>query len=79
MSEYKFVVLRGTLVSVSDPNELAEVKSKFVEESQKKLSTNFLHAHGFTFDQGWGVLTETNSLVLMKLIDIEEQIGLKSP
>jgi len=57
LSEYSFVVLRGTLKVVTDPHERATIIRRMAEEGEQKLSPNFLAAHGaraicFSIDQG---------------------------
>ena len=80
LSEYSFIVLRGTLKVVNDPNERAKILQKLSEEGEQKLSPNFLPAHGFKKEDSWSSLTQTNiSLVVIKLENILQEIGLKSP
>ena len=80
LSEYSFIVLRGTLKVVTDPKERAEALHNLSEEGKQKLSPNFLPAHGFKKEDGWNSLTPTNpSLVAIKLENITQEIGLKSP
>jgi len=79
LSEYSFVVLRGTLKVVTDPKERAEVITRMAEEGKHKLSTNFLAAHGFKKEEGWSSFTPEKPLVIVKLEEIAEEIGLKSP
>ncbi|PVX23743.1 MAG: pyridoxamine 5'-phosphate oxidase [Candidatus Bathyarchaeum sp.] len=80
LSEYSFIVLRGTLKVVADPNERAKAIQQLAKEGEQKLSPNFLPAHGFTKEDGWKALTPTNSsLVAIKLENITQEIGLKSP
>ena len=79
LSEYNFVVLRGTLKVVTDPQERAKVIKRMAEEGKQKLSTNFLAAHGFKKEEGWSSFTPEKPLVVVKLQEIAEEIGLKSP
>jgi len=79
LSEYSFVVLRGALKIVTDPQERAKVIKRLAEEGEQKLSTNFLAAHGFKKEEGWSSFTPEKPLVIVKLEDIAEEIGLKSP
>ncbi len=79
LSEYRFVVLRGTLKVVTDPQERAKVIKKIAEEGKQKLSENFLAAHGFKKEQGWSSFTPEKPIVIVKLEEIAEEIGLKSP
>ncbi|PVX25201.1 MAG: pyridoxamine 5'-phosphate oxidase [Candidatus Bathyarchaeum sp.] len=80
LSEYSFIVLRGTLNVVTDPKERATAIHKLSTEGEQKLSTNFLPAHGFKKTDSWDQLTPTNpSLVAVKLEKVTQEIGLKSP
>ena len=79
LSEYHFVVLRGTLKVVKDPQERADVIKKMAEDGKRRLSTNFLHAHGFRKDEGWFSFTPDKPLVIVKLEGIAQEIGLESP
>jgi nitroimidazol reductase NimA-like FMN-containing flavoprotein (pyridoxamine 5'-phosphate oxidase superfamily) len=80
LSEYSFIVLRGTLNLVTDIVERGLALQKLAEEGSDKLSPNFLPAHGFRKEDGWNALTPKNSsLVIIKLENITQEIGLKSP
>jgi len=79
LSEYRFVVFRGTLKVVTDPKERSRVVRKMAEEGEQKLSPNFLAAHGFTKEEGWSAFTPEKPLVIVKLEDIDQEIGLRSP
>ncbi len=79
LSEYSFVVLRGTLKIVKGPQERARVIKTMAEEGKQRLSTNFLAAHGFKKEEDWSSFTPEKSLVIVKLDEIAEEIGLKSP
>jgi len=79
LSEYNFVVLRGRIATVTDPKEKAEVIKRMANEGRQKLSPNFLAAHGFRRQEGWSSLSPEKPLVIMKLVDVVEKIGLKSP
>ena len=79
LSEYSFVVLRGTLKIVKGPQERARVIKTMAEEGKQRLSTNFLAAHGFRKEEDWPSFTPEKSLVIVKLDEIAEEIGLKSP
>jgi nitroimidazol reductase NimA-like FMN-containing flavoprotein (pyridoxamine 5'-phosphate oxidase superfamily) len=78
LSEYGFVVLRGTLNVVEDPKEKKDVIKKMAEIGKEKFSNNFLHAHGLQKEEGWFPFGSDKKLILMKLEDIVETIGLKS-
>lgn len=79
LSEYSFVVLRGTLRVVTNPQERAMVIRKMGEDGKQKLSPNFLAAHGFQKEEGWSSFTPEKPLVIVKLDHVTQQIGLKSP
>ena len=79
LSEYNFVVLRGKLEVVKDPQERAKVIKKMAEEGKHKLSTNFLAAHGFKKEEGWSSFTPEKPVVIVRLKEVTEEIGLKSP
>jgi len=79
LSEYNFVVFRGELRSVTDPQERAEVINRIAEEGKQKLSTNFLAAHGFKKEEGWSSFTPDKPVMIVKLERVTEKIGLKSP
>ncbi|MDH5363324.1 MAG: pyridoxamine 5'-phosphate oxidase family protein [Aigarchaeota archaeon] len=79
LSKYSFVVLRGTLKTVTDPQERAKVIKRMAEEGKRRLSRNFLPAHGFKKEDGWSSFTPEKPLLIVKLEEIAEEIGLKSP
>lgn len=79
LSQYCFVVLTGKLKVVTDPAERAKAIRKMAEESEKKLSTSFLAAHGFKIEDGWSSFTPDKPIIIVKLEEIFEEIGLKSP
>jgi nitroimidazol reductase NimA-like FMN-containing flavoprotein (pyridoxamine 5'-phosphate oxidase superfamily) len=79
LSEYSFIVLRGTLRIVTDSQERAKALRKLAEDGELKLSPNFLPAHGFKKENGWSSLSPEKPLVVIKLEDVAQEIGLKSP
>jgi nitroimidazol reductase NimA-like FMN-containing flavoprotein (pyridoxamine 5'-phosphate oxidase superfamily) len=79
LSEYSFVVLRGKLKVVADRQERDKVIRMMAEEGKRKLSTNFLAAHGFKKDEDWSSFTPEKTTIIVKLEDIAQEIGLKSP
>ncbi len=79
LSDYKFVVLRGSLDYVTDPREREEVIGRMVEQGRSRLSSNFLAAHGIDPRDGWSSLDSKQDLLMVKLVSITEEIGLKSP
>ena len=79
LSEYGFVVLRGKLKIVTDPYEKDMVVKKMAQEGEQKLSENFLLAHGIRREEGWSSLIQKKAPVIVKLEEIAEVIGIKSP
>ncbi|MGQ9552417.1 MAG: pyridoxamine 5'-phosphate oxidase family protein, partial [Candidatus Bathycorpusculaceae bacterium] len=79
MSEYRFVVLTGNLETVIDPRERADAITKMAEEGKKRLSKNFLAAHGFKKGEDWSSFTSDKPMLIVKLEKVFEEIGLKSP
>ncbi len=79
MSEYNFVVLRGRAKTVTDALERTKVINRMAEDGKQKVSPNFLAAHGFKKEEGWSSLSPEKPLVILKLEEIAEEIGLKSP
>jgi hypothetical protein len=45
----------------------------------KRLSKNFLVAQGFPKEKDWNSLTPDKPIVIVKLENVTERIGLKSP
>ena len=78
LSEYNFVSLRGRLEKVTNPVEYRRAVNLLSESGEKEISPKFLAAHGFNPEDGWDALTG-DELVIMKLVDIVESVGLKSP
>ncbi len=79
MSEYNFVVLKGKVKIVTDPLERERVIKRMAEEGKQKISPNFLAAHGFEKEEGWSSFSPEKPLLILKLEEITEEIGLKSP
>ena len=80
LSEYRFVVLKGKLKVVKEPKERALAIEKMVHTAKAKgLSKNFLAAHGFPRDTDWNSLTPDTPIVIVKLENVTERMGLKSP
>jgi len=79
LSEYKFVTLTGKLRLVTDPAERALAIEKIVDTARERLlSENFILAHGFPKEKGWDFLTPEKPLLIVKLENVTEKIGLKS-
>ncbi len=79
LSEYRFVVMNGTLRVVTDSEERKRVIKRMAQEGKRKLSTSFLFAHGFRQDQGWSSFSHEKPMVIVKLEDVEQIIGLRNP
>jgi nitroimidazol reductase NimA-like FMN-containing flavoprotein (pyridoxamine 5'-phosphate oxidase superfamily) len=79
LSDYSFVALRGRLKIVTDSRERKNALIRMAEKGEEKLSENFLAAHGFERGSGWSSLNPEKSLIIVKLEEISEVVGLKSP
>ncbi|MFP3950835.1 MAG: pyridoxamine 5'-phosphate oxidase family protein [Candidatus Bathyarchaeia archaeon] len=79
LSSYSFISMRGRLVIVDDDEERKRVTEKFSEEGRESLSPSFLAAHGIDPLEGWESLSHEKDLVIVKLEDIVDKVGLKSP
>jgi nitroimidazol reductase NimA-like FMN-containing flavoprotein (pyridoxamine 5'-phosphate oxidase superfamily) len=80
LNEYRFVVLTGKLRIVTDSQERALAIEKMVDTAKaKRLSENFIVAHGFPKEKGWAFLTPEKPMVIVKLENVTEKTGLKSP
>ena len=79
LSEYGFVVLTGKLKLVENRKERKKAIEKMAEVGKQKLSPNFLVAHGFSQGSEWDTFTEDKPIFIIKLDEVTEKIGLKSP
>ena len=79
LSEYQFVVLTGKLRLVEDREERKMAIRKMAEVGKQKLSPNFLVAHGFSQGSDWGAFSEEKPILIIKLGEVTERTGLKSP
>jgi uncharacterized protein len=79
LSEYGFVVLTGKLRLVENHEERKRAIEKMAEGGKEKLSENFLLAHGFSQGSDWTDFTADKPILIIKLDQITEKIGLKSP
>jgi nitroimidazol reductase NimA-like FMN-containing flavoprotein (pyridoxamine 5'-phosphate oxidase superfamily) len=79
LSEYGFVVLTGKLRLVEDREERKMAIEKMAEVGKQKLSENFLVAHGFSKGSDWNDFTVGKPILIIKLDEVTERIGLKSP
>jgi uncharacterized protein len=78
LSEYAFVVLTGRLKLVENLEERKAAVQKMAELGKKRLSPNFLVAHGFSKGSEWLNFTESQEILIIKL-EVTEKMGLKSP
>ena len=79
LSEYNFVSYRGRLERVTDARERDKAIRLFAETGKKRLSPKFLAAHGIEPNRGWGEFTPEKDLVIVKLVDVVERVGLRNP
>jgi uncharacterized protein len=79
LSEYQFVVLTGKLTLVEDIEERKMAIRKMAEVGKQKLSPNFLVAHGFSQGSDWSAFSEDKPILIIKLDEVTEKTGLKSP
>lgn len=79
LSEYRFVVLRGSLKVVKGSQERERVIKRMADEGRRRLSENFLAAHGLRPERGWSSLAQKTSPIIVKLDEVTEKIGLRSP
>jgi nitroimidazol reductase NimA-like FMN-containing flavoprotein (pyridoxamine 5'-phosphate oxidase superfamily) len=79
LSEYGFVVLTGKLRLVKDQEERKMAIEKMAEVGKQKISKNFLAAHGFSQGSDWTDFTTDKPILIIKLDELSEKIGLKSP
>jgi hypothetical protein len=79
LSEYGFVVLTGKLRLVDDHEERKMAIEKVAEVGKQKLSANFLLAHGFSQGSDWTDFTADKPILIIKLDEVTEKTGLKSP
>ncbi len=79
LHKYCFVVLRGELEVVNDPNERGRAIRHMADVGSKRLSTNFLAAHGLERSEGWQALNPERPFKIVKLRNVVETIALGSP
>ena len=78
-SRYKFVTLKGELKVVTHAAERTRAVEKMRKFGEKKLSPNFLGAHGLRATDGWTSFTDDKDILIVKLDQVVEKTGLKSP
>ena len=79
MSNYKFVTLRGRVIEVLDQDEKLEIKKKFIELINNKLSSNALAALGYSPKENPESILNEERASLWKLTDVNEIVALKNP
>jgi len=79
LSEYGFVALTGKLRLVDNQEERKMAIEQMAEVGKQKISKNFLLAHGFPKGSDWNDFTEEKPILILKLDEVTEKIGLKSP
>ena len=80
LKEYSFVTLTGELRVVENAQERVIAIDKIVQVARRNgLSENFLAAHGFPREKGWANLTPDKPIIIVKLVNVKDRIGLKSP
>jgi len=80
LSEYSFVELTGNLNIVTNSVEKKIAIEKIVDTAKNLgLSEGFMAAHGFSKKGNWDNLLAGEQLVIVKLVDVTEKVGLKSP
>jgi len=79
LSEYEFVVLYGNLELVENQEERRRVIVKMAELGKQQLSPKFLVAHGFPQGSDWSDFSIDQPILIIKLDDVKEKTGLKSP
>ncbi len=79
LSEYQFVVLTGKLKLVKKLEERKKAIEKMAEIGKQRLSPNFLVAHGFSKGSNWGAFSADKPIFIIKLDEVTERTGLKSP
>ena len=79
LSSYMFLSMRGKLSEVTNPEERKDAVRLFAQTGKEKLSKNFLAAHGFDPEDSWDEFAPEKDLVIIKLTDIVERVGLRSP
>ena len=79
LRSFRFISLKGKLTIVNDNIEREKAITKLRENGRQKLSPAFLTAHGINPREGWAFLTSEKPFLIVKLDNISEIVGLKSP
>ncbi len=64
---------------VENCEERIKALEKMAEVGKSKLSPNFLIAHGFSQGCDWDAFTADKPILIIKLDEVTEKTGLKSP
>jgi nitroimidazol reductase NimA-like FMN-containing flavoprotein (pyridoxamine 5'-phosphate oxidase superfamily) len=79
LSQYSFLILRGKLIEVTDSTERKKVIEHIAETGRTRFSPQFLAAHGLRTEDTWTAYTSDKPLLILKLEEIAEMFGLRSP
>lgn len=79
LRSYQFISLKGQVNIVNDEKEREKAINKLRENGRQKLSPAFLSVHGINPRDGWNYFTSDKSFLIVKLSNILEIVGLKSP
>ena len=79
MSNYKFITLQGTIIEVESEKEKEEIKKRFINMIQNKLSNKTLAALGYSPNESPESIFNDERVLLWKLIDVENIVALKNP
>ncbi len=79
LSDCSFLALRGILQVVNVQTERSRaIEVMRILSTEHKLSPNFLIALGLDRDAGWGAFSPEAPIIVVKLTNIIEQVGLKT-
>ena len=79
LSQYNFIIIRGKLIEVTDSSERNNVINHIAQTGRARFSPQFLAAHGLNVDQTWTSYIVDQPLLILKLEEIVEMFGLRSP
>ena len=79
LSSYRFVSFSGELEQVRNPVEYKTAVEEFRETGKDGLSTKYLAAHGFSPEAGWDSFDVSRRPIIVKLVNVIERVGLRSP
>ena len=78
LSEYLFISIQGKLIKIENGEKRALIIKKMIQRAKNKYSVNFLSVHGFDKNKGWEDFESDKSIIIYKLKEEKERIGLKS-